>query len=151
MNHERNQLQKLLRIVALWLLPPLLVLIAISFLAAQLTEFATQKEVLSLSSFIAILSFSGLAFNWCRVSTTLTSEATLKAVYQVGIDLFLASLLALAATFFAWVQATANILPPTFLPLLIGLHLFFLFTALVFFLASILCLLRVIRAIDAAE
>lgn len=148
MYYERNTVQQLLRRGALWLLPPLLVLIAISILAAQVSEFATQKEVLSLSSFIVILSFSGLAFNWCRVSASLTSEASLKIVYEVGIDLFLASLLALTATFFAWLQATATFLPPALVPVLIGLHLFFLCAALVFFLVSILGLLRVVTAGD---
>jgi hypothetical protein len=151
MSCERNQLQRFLRRATLWLLPPLLLLIAIAILAAQVTELATQKEVLSLSSFVVLLSFSGLAFNWCRVSTALASEAVLKAVYHVGIDLFLASLIALVASFFAWLQTTPNTLPAALAPALFGLHLVFLCLALVYFLVSILSLLRVVRQMDAAE
>jgi hypothetical protein len=145
MSYQRHSFQKLLRRSAIVLLPVLLVLIALSILAAQLTELATQKEVLSLSSFIAILSFSGLAFNWCRVSTELAPEPLLKSVYEVGIDLFLASLLALVATFFAWLQTMPAVLPALLGPIIFGLHLFFLCLALVYFLVSILSLLRVVR------
>jgi len=151
MSYERNRIQKLLRRGTLLLLPPLLVLIAVAVLAAQITEFATQKEVLSLSSFVVILSFSGLAFNWCRVSPTLTSEDVLRRVYQIGIDLLLASLLALTATFFAWLQATPSPLPAALYPVLFGLHLFFLCLALVYFLVSILDLLSVIKRIEVKE
>ncbi len=148
MSIERQPFQKLLRRCAVILLPVLLIVIALSILAAQLTELATQKEVLSLSSFIAILSFSGLAFNWCRVSSSLAPEPLLKSVYEVGIDLFLASLLALVATFFAWLQTMPTVLPAALGPVIFGLHLLFLSLALVYFLVSILCLLRVVREGD---
>ena len=151
MSCERNRLQRFLRLAALWLLPPLLVVIAVSILAAQVSELATQKEVLSLSSFVVLLSFSGLAFNWCRVSDSLTPVAILRAVYQVAIDLFLASLVALAASFFAWLQTMPSVVPAALGPVLFGLHLFFLCLALVYFLVSILGLLRVVREIDRAE
>ena len=83
------------------LLPPFIILISVSILAMQFKEISTKSEILSLTSFITLIFFSGLAFNWCRVSSSLTSEDVLKLVYQVGIDLFLASLLALVSTFFA--------------------------------------------------
>jgi hypothetical protein len=151
MSCERNRLQRFLRLCALWLLPPLLVVIAVAILVAQVTELATQKEVLSLSSFVVLLSFSGLAFNWCRVSAALTPEEIPQAVYQVAIDLFLASLLALAASFFAWLQTMPGALLAALYPGLFGLHLVFLCVALVYFLVSILGLLRVVRGIDRAE
>jgi hypothetical protein len=145
MNNHPYPLQRLLRRAAIVLLPVPLVIIALSILASQLSEFATRNEILSLSSFIVILSFSGLAFNWCRVSPALTSETSLKTVYHVGIDLFLASLLALVASFFAWLQTIPTFIPTTFYPVLFGLHFLFLCLSLLSFLISVLCLLRVIR------
>ncbi len=97
-----------------------------------------------------ILSFSGLAFNWCRVSPSLSSEASLRTVFQVGIDLFLASLLALVASFFAWLQTIPTLVPAKFYPILFGLHFLFLLLSLLSFLISILCLLRVIKDENAA-
>jgi hypothetical protein len=101
----------MIRRVTCVLLPPFLILISFSILAIQFKEISTNSEILSLTSFITLISFSALAFNWCRVSSSLTTEDILKLIYQVGIDLFLASLLALASTFFAWVKMTAFVFP----------------------------------------
>jgi hypothetical protein len=72
----------------------------------------------------------------------------LRSVYEVGIDLFLASLLALVASFFAWLQTMPAVLPAALAPVVFGLHLVFLCLALVYFLVAILCLLRVVREGD---
>ena len=53
------------------------------------------------------------------MSASLTSEDILKLVYQVDIDLFLASLLALVSTFCVWMKMTASFIPVTFCPLLL--------------------------------
>jgi len=143
--------RKLIRRVTCVLLPPFLILISFSILAIQFKEISTRSEILSLTSFITLISFSALAFNWCRVSSSLTSEDILKLVYQVGIDLFLASLLALVSTFFAWVKMTASFIPTTFYPLLFGLHWLFLLMAILLFLFCMLCLLRAIRDINSTK
>jgi len=150
MSNQPSRLQRLLRRTAIVLLPAPLVIIALAILASQLSEFTTRNEILSLSSFIVILSFSGLAFNWCRVSPALASEASLNAVFHVGIDLFLASLLALVASFFAWLQTIPKFIPANYYPILFALHFLFLFLSLLSFLVSILCLLRVIHNESAA-
>jgi len=141
-------LRKFLRGSAFILLPSFLILILISVLVSQFTELGTRNEILSLSSFITLLSFSALAFNWCRISPTLTPEPLLAQVYQCGVDLFLASLLALIATFFAWFQLTPSSLPPATQPILFAIHWIFLTLSLLFFLVSILQLLRVAKQID---
>lgn len=146
MNQLLPGIQKILRRVTLVVLPPLLVLITLVILATQFAELSTRNEILSLSSFIVIVSFSALAFNWCRVSSEFTSAETLKAIYQTGIDLFLASLLALTASFFAWLQTTPTFISPGFYGALFAIHFALLFLALLIFLLAILALLKVVRA-----
>lgn len=138
--------QKFLRRLAFLLLPPFLILIAVCLLALQFQEIASKNEALSLTSFIVLLSFSALAFNWCRVSPALVPEHTLKVLYTAGVDLFLASLLALVATFFAKVQ-TVNLplLPAMANPLFFVLHWIFLLLSLLLFLGAILTILRAAR------
>ena len=129
------------------MLPPFFILALVAVLAAQFSELNTANEILSLSSFITLISFSALAFNWSRVSTTFTPEPFLKEVYQTGIDLFLASLLALVATFFAWLQAKTIPLPQVLQPVLFALHWLFLACSLLLFVISILHLAATARQI----
>lgn len=151
MNHRLFRIRRIFRRFACALLPSFLIFISIFLLGTQLTEISTRNEIFSLSSFVVLLSFSALSFNWCRVSTACTSEEVLKIIYQAGIDLFLASLLALLATFFAWLSVNPLFLPPFLYPVLFGLHWLFLVISLVVFLMSILSLIQSIKDIDAAE
>jgi quinol-cytochrome oxidoreductase complex cytochrome b subunit len=101
--------------------------------------------LLSLTSFLVLLSFSALAFNWCRVSPSACSESDLVAVYEVGVDLFLSSMLALIATFLAWVQLGQGGIPVSLNPVFFALHWFFLLGALVLFLIAVFSLLQVVK------
>lgn len=67
------------------------------------------------------------------------------AVYEVGVDLFLSSMMALLATFFSWLPLGASGIPATLNPVLFILHLIFLMGALVLFLIAVFALLRVVR------
>lgn len=140
-----------LRRITCVLLPSVLILIVLSLLAAQLTELTTKNEILSLSSFIVLLSFSALAFNWCRVSPSFASEKLLQLVYQAGIDLFLASLLALVATFFAWLKTTSSLVPSSLYPVLFVLHWLFIAISAFVFLFAILSILKAVKDINPAE
>ena len=140
-----------LRRITCVLLPSVLILIVLSLLAAQLTELTTKNEILSLSSFIVLLSFSALAFNWCRVSPSFASEKLLRLVYQAGIDLFLASLLALVATFFAWLKTTSSLVPSSLYPVLFVLHWLFIAISAFIFLLAILSILKAVKDINPAE
>jgi len=133
----------ILRRTSFILLPVFLTVVFISLLLTQFTELATRSEILSLSSFVTLLSFSALAFNWCRVSSSIVSESLLNLVYQAGVDLFLASLLALVATFFAWLQINPARIPSSFQTGLFLFHWGFLFLSLLLFLVSMLSLLHV--------
>ena len=133
----------ILRRTSFILLPVFLTVVFISLLLTQFTELATRSEILSLSSFVTLLSFSARAFNWCRVSSSIVSESLLNLVYQAGVDLFLASLLALVATFFAWLQINPARIPSSFQTGLFLFHWGFLFLSLLLFLVSMLSLLHV--------
>lgn len=147
MSNYSFRVRRLLRRLACVLLPPILILISLFLLGTQLSEISTKNEIFSLSSFIILLSFSALAFNWCRVSTSFTSEDILKRIYQAGIDLFLASLLALLATFFAWLRMNPFFLPSFLFPVLLAMHWLFLAVAVLIFLLSILSMIRAIKEI----
>ena len=136
-------LRKLLRRTTFILLPLFLIVTLVAFLSTQLTELTTRSEILSLSSFITLLTFSAIAFNWCRVSPCLVPESLLSMVYQAGIDLFLGSLLALIATFFAWLQFNSSGLAPLFQPILFALHWLFLCLSLLLFIIAMFHLLHV--------
>ena len=141
LNPTRVRIRKL----TCFLLGPFLCLTAVVILATQFTELASKNEILSLTSFLVLLSFSALAFNWCRVSTSACSESDLVAVYEVGVDLFLSSMLALIATFLAWVQLGQGGIPVSLNPVFFALHWFFLLGALVLFLIAVFSLLQVVK------
>jgi transposase len=107
-------------------------------LAAQFLKIASKNELLSLTSFVVLLSFSALSFNWCRVSPSYSSEKLLNVICSAGVDSFIASLLALVAAFFAWLQTmNLSILPSIGYPLLFVLHFSFILLSLLPFLTSI--------------
>ncbi len=124
-------------------LPPVLALLALAILVIQFIEISSRTEVLSLTSFVVLLSFSALAFNWSRVSADLAPPETLREVYETAVDFFVASLLALASATFAWFQSSPGI--PLFLwKILFALHWLFLLGSIVLLLVALLALIRVI-------
>jgi len=138
------------RNVACILLPPVLICISLVMLIIQFSELSTKAEILSLSSFIVLLSFSALAFNWCRVSPAFVAQATLASIYNVGVDSFLASLFALVATFFAWLKVTFSTSSSWSYLILFALHWLFLLFSILLFLTSLLHLLKAVREEDSA-
>jgi len=145
---DHRSLRSLLRRASFLLLPPLLILISLGLLATQFTEVATNKEILTLTTFAVLLSFSALAFNWSRINTAFISEDILKGVYQAGIDLFLASLLALIAASFAWLQSLPKLPWPALKLWLFALHWSFLLLSTLLFLTAILALIQSVKSAD---
>ena len=118
-----------------------LILISVLLVASQFSEASSKNEMLSLTSFVVILTFSGLAFNWCRVPPSFASDEILKKIYRTGIHLFLSSLLALVASFFTWFQTSPEMNSPWISKACLFLHWIFISLAIVFFLISMLRLL----------
>lgn len=151
--HSLSSFRQMLRIVACVLAPAFLVLLAAVVLVSQFTELATRNELLSLTSFIVILSLSGLAFNWSRVSASFAPEVLLKKIYQAGVDLFLASILAMIATGFAWLQSIQYFKSPVegprqvldIYPILFWVHWLFLCLALLMTLAAIASIMIAVK------
>jgi len=125
-----------------------LIIISLVIILTQFTELSAKNENLSLASFLVILSFSGVAFQWAGVTASFASPKVLKKVYQTGVDLFLDSLLALIAAFFAWLQSTPGMLAPWLATTCLVVHWIFLSLAVVFFLISTLCLLQAIKEVE---
>ena len=121
-----------------------LILISVLLVATQFSEASSKNEMLSLTSFVVILTFSGLAFNWCRVPPNFASEEILKKIYRTGIHLFLSSLLALVALFFTWFQASPEMNSPWMSKACLLLHWIFISLAIAFFLIAMLRLLAAI-------
>lgn len=127
------------------LLGPALSLLAILLLVTQFLEMTGRREILPLTSFIVLLSFSGLAFNWCRTSSTFSSEATLERVFRSAVELFIASLLALVSVALGFMKEGTIWIPAGLaLPIFI-VHWIFLALALLLFLLSIFTLLSLAR------
>jgi len=150
MSFSLSLVHKPLRWLSLLLIPYFFILILVVLLCMQFTELGTSNEILSFSSFITLLSLSALAFNWSRVSTSFTSDLLLETIYRAGIDLFIASLLALIATFFAWLLTKPGVIIPfssTTQILLFTLHWVFLAPSLLLFLLALFQLLETSRKI----
>jgi len=127
------------------LLGPALSLLGILLLVAQFLEMTGSKEILPLTSFVVLLSFSALAFNWCRTSSTFSSEATLERVFRAAVELFIASLLALVSVALQFMRTGISWTPAALaLPIFI-IHWIFLALAFLLFLLSILTLLSLAR------
>lgn len=101
--------QQTLRRIACVIVPISLFLVAVIVLLWQFSEITSRQEVLSLTSFLVILTLSALSFNWSRATHTFAADEAREQIYRAGIDLFLASLLALIATCFAWMQSNTSI------------------------------------------
>lgn len=121
-----------------------LILISVLLVASQFSEASSKNEMLSLTSFVVILTFSGLAFNWCRVPLSFASEEILKKIYRTGIHLFLSSQLALVASFFTWFQTSPEMNTPWMSKACLLLHWIFISLAIAFFLIAMLRLLAAI-------
>lgn len=150
MSFSLSLVHKPLRWLSLLLIPYFFILILVVLLGMQFTELGTSNEILSFSSFITLLSLSALAFNWSRVSTSFTSDLLLETIYRAGIDLFIASLLALIATFFAWLLTKPGVIIPFSMItqlFLFGLHWVFLALSLLLFLLALFQLLETSRKI----
>ena len=136
-----SRLPRQLLVLVCGLIALTLVLISALLVVTQFSETSSKNEMLSLTSFIVILTFSGLAFNWCRVPPSFASEAILQKIYRTGIHLFLSSLLALVASFFTWFQSTPEMNSPWMPKACLLLHWIFISLAIVFFLIAMLRLL----------
>ena len=139
-------LQNSLRRFACLILPVFLITVSVIVLVSQFSELSTKSEILSFTSFVVILSFSALAFNWCRVSAPFFTESMVKTIYQAGADLFLASLLALVASCFAWMKTTLAITSGGVYFLFFVTHWIFLCASILLFLTAILSLVFSINA-----
>jgi len=143
-----SHLHQKLRALVCAIVAVFLVIISLVIILTQFTEVSAKNENLSLASFLVILTFSGVAFQWAGVTAGFASPKVLKKVYQTGVDLFLDSLLALIAAFFAWLQSTPGMLAPWLGTVCLVIHWLFLSLAVIFFLISTLCLLLAIKEVE---
>lgn len=144
MPNSFSRFQRMLLIAACAVLALALVVISLLLVVNQFSEAASKDEMLSLTSFVVILTFSGLTFNWCRVPPNFGSEEILKKVYWAGIQLFLSSLFALVASFFTWFQRSPEMNASWMSKSCLILHWVFISLAIVFFLIAMLRLLATI-------
>jgi len=137
------KLSSAVRWISSCLLPLFLCLTALVVLVTQFTELASRKEILSLTSFVTTLTFSALAFNWSRVSSTFCPEVDLRIVYHCGVDFLLASMMALISAFFSWLGVGEAGIPVFLNPVLFAMHWFFLLLTMLLSLMAFLQLLQV--------
>ncbi|CAN5615874.1 hypothetical protein BH09VER1_BH09VER1_22210 [soil metagenome] len=142
MTKKLSATRRLIRRLSCLILPPCLAILAVGILSTQFIEISSRTELLSLTSFVVLLSFSALAFNWSRVSPDMVPPETLKEVYEAAIDFFIASLLALVSTMFSWLQSSGIV--PLSAKLLFAFHWIFLLASIALLLVAILALLRIV-------
>ncbi len=142
MNPKLSAARQIIRRFSCLVLPPFLALGALTILITQFFEISSRQEVLSLTSFVVLLSFSALAFNWSRVGPDLASPEKLRAIYEAAVDFFIASMLALVSTMFTWLQNSPG--TPLMGQILFALHWIFLLASIVLLLVALLALLRVV-------
>lgn len=146
-----HKITQLIRTTCYLTLPVVTGLVALFVLIAQFKEIGTNSEILPLSSFVVLISLSGLAFNWCRVSSSFTTEALLQVIYRAGIDLFLASLLAIVSAALAFIRTLWPAIPTTLNYTILTLHWVFLALSMLLFVIAILSILTTARKIQTGQ
>ncbi len=92
------QLRLLVCRLTIWGLVGLGVLLIVS----QWTELKTHTESVPLVSTVTFLALSGVAFNWARLDEALVMPHEKRIAKQAGVDLFMASMLALVTQGLLW-------------------------------------------------
>lgn len=79
-----------------------LLLVAVMVVISQYQELSTLQEAASLGSFITFLAMANFAISWSRMAADLAMIQERRCAKQAGLDLFLASLLALLSQALIW-------------------------------------------------
>jgi len=124
-------------------------LLAIVMIVIQAREGAGGREILPLAAVVTMLSLSGLAFNWCRVPTTLASAALLKRVYKAAVDLFVAAMLALVSLASTFALQAQNDLGDLVSGIALVVHWLFFLPALLLFVIAMCSLIMGAKSTDA--
>ena len=130
------------KLVASWVLPTLLCMLTGALVLVQFSEFGGNKEIIPLTSFLALLTMSNTAFNWCRVSEHFTSRAVLASIYRCAVALLVASLSAMISAAFVFVTVTFTVLPKGLVVIFTVLHILLLAFSLCVSLVVFIALLR---------
>lgn len=141
--------RRVIRNISIVLIPIGVVILLATVLIAQSTELATRSEILPLSSFAILLTFSSVAFGWSRVPYL--AEDTLLHIFRAGVDMFVASLLALTAAALGWLSSTPAIASSSAYVVLLGVHWFFLCLCFALFTIAILQLMRAVREVQRGD
>ncbi|MFM8524848.1 MAG: hypothetical protein ACKOCM_04425 [Cyanobacteriota bacterium] len=95
-------------------------------LISQYQELGTLREVASLGSFVTFLAMANFAISWSRMAADLATMQERRCAKQVGLDLFLASLLALLSQALIWAAPLLKSSLPVFAAVLMVLHVLLL-------------------------
>ena len=103
-----------------------LLIAAVVVVASQYREMSTLQEVASLGSFVTFLALANFAVSWSRMPADLAPLPERRKAKQVGLDLFLSSLLALLSQALLWMAPVVKPSLPVLLAPLLGLHVLLL-------------------------
>ena len=103
-----------------------LLIAAVVVVASQYREMSTLQEVASLGSFVTFLALANFAVSWSRMPADLAPLPERRTAKQVGLDLFLSSLLALLSQALLWMAPVVKPSLPVLLAPLLGLHVLLL-------------------------
>ena len=103
-----------------------MLLVALMTIGSQFWEWSTLQEVSSLVSSVTFLALANFGISWSRVGSDIAPRSELLAAKQAGLDLFLASILALISQALIWAAKPLSAGFAYLVPGLMALHLLIL-------------------------
>lgn len=103
-----------------------LLVAAVVVVVSQYREVSTLQEGASLGSFVTFLALANFAISWSRMQVDLATLAERRCAKQVGLDLFLSSLLALLSQALLWLAPMLKPALPMLVTPVVGLHVLLL-------------------------
>jgi hypothetical protein len=103
-----------------------LLAVAVLVVASQIQEWSTLKEVATVGSALGFLALASFAVSWSRVGSDLAPLQELLCAKQAGLDLFIATALALVSQGLIWAVPLVPTTAPVLVQLLVVAHVLIL-------------------------
>ena len=99
-----------------------LLAVAVLAVASQIQEWSTLQEVATIGSAVAFLGFANFGVSWSKVGSDVAPVQELRCAKQAGLDLFVASALAIVSQALISVAPILRTSVPTLVPALLVSH-----------------------------
>ena len=103
-----------------------LLAVAVLAVASQIQEGGSLKEVAPVGSALGFLALANFAVSWSKVGSDVAPVQELRCAKQVGLDLFLATTLAIVSQVLIWVAPILKTIVAALVPVLLVAHVLIL-------------------------